>query len=187
MVLEPDVGAVAPSVELPYRLTGTPSRRLGDVVALVHRLVMDGVASGAWGALQVPWPIPAGVWAEAVFHVSPTTVPGWPDQRQYSVALALAFISALTGRTCVPGLVAIGELTMDGRMLPLTSMDEAELDLLEQVVRPGSPPMQVLMPSSGALRLKSLVARKGSPRVQQNVEVMGVDCLSDAVLFAFEG
>lgn len=187
LLLERDAGAVAASVQLPFRLTGSPSRCLSDVVALVHRVVMEGAGRGAWGPLQLPWPLPAGERAEAVFHVSPTLVPGWPDQRQYGVALALALISALTGRRCVPGLVALGELSLDGRTLPMNSLDETELGWVEDVVEAGAPGTLLLLPTTGALRLKHLLARKGAPRVQRNLEVVGMDRLGDAVLCAFDG
>jgi hypothetical protein len=155
LVLERDGGGAAPRASLSFRVTGAASRLLTDVVGVAQCLVLEGVRAGAWGALQLPWPLPAGVMAQVVYHVSPTLVPGWADQRHYALALALALLSALCGRGCVPGLVAVGELTMGGQLLPIHGSDGDLLAMLHKTVGREPGPTTLLMSSEAALKIKA--------------------------------
>lgn len=111
--------------------------------------------------------------AQAVYHVSPTLVPGWADQRHYALALALALLSVLCGRGCVPGLVAVGELTMGGQLLPIHGSDGDLLAWLHKTVGREPGPTTLLMSSEAALKIKHAVGRGGSQQLRRRLVGVG--------------
>lgn len=184
LTVDRDAGRADAAARLPWRLTGSPSRCLQDLVAVAHAVVMAGVSAGKWGPLVLEWPVPAGVRAEAVFHVSPTAVPGWPDQRQYSLAVALALVSALTGRRPRPGVVSVAELASDGRVLPVESIDgKRELDWLREA---GGAVSTLLLPPSATVKMRRVASRDGSRRLRELLTVVGTRDLEEACVHALQ-
>jgi ATP-dependent Lon protease len=140
--------------------------------------VMKESARAAWTYARAhaeAWQIDRAAFQHDLhIHVPAGAIP--KDGPSAGVTMAVALVSALTGRSARHDLAMTGEITLSGRVLPIGGVKEKVLG----AVRAGI--TSILLPAANRPDLDDV-----QPEVRARLEILAVDHLDEVVAHAFRG